>query len=263
MKITTFIIIIFTIISCNDNKNDDWIQDYIKHEKRKVTTITKVYNYDSGSYSLESIDTTFETFNENGQKIRTYFGFFCDYDNNGKLKAEKRPIIRKVSIDNDNEHGIITRKYYYNNKGLLSKMLFSNECSTDEFTYDINARKKTKVRKWYNEYTDTWSVFTDTMFYGNSNNIISEHSYLQEDVLTISTFTYNDDNTVKSKFDTTITDNQSYQYHSGFNSLYSQTDYKYNSNKELVEEIWSMTDYQTPHLKFTYEYIEEPIKKIK
>lgn len=261
MRITASIILLFTIVSCTDRQNDDWTQEYIDQEKTRTTTITRYFDFDSGSYSLESIDTTFETFNAKGQKIRTRFGRFCDYDDMGTLQVEKYPVIKKNSSGGPGEHDIDSTEYYYDTNGLLTKILFGGEYFTDEFSYDSLSRQKSKVRKVYHEKTDSWDKFVDTMFYEQGKYHINYmHTYLREGVLTKSTYTYTSGDMIKSKIDTTITSAPLYQIHPGFNSRYMRTDYKYNGENKLIEEVWSETDYKTPYLKITYEYVETRTK---
>ena len=97
---------------------------------------------------------------------------------------------------------------------------------------------------------------------GNNNNISYSHSYTSENVKTITKYIYNQDNTIQSEIDTTITNDQRYALtpRTIFNSHYSRTDYKYDSSKTLIEKVWSRADYKTPYLKWTYEHIETRIR---
>ena len=257
------VIIVLTIFAGSCQQENDWKKQYINQEKTKVTTVEKTMEYHSGIYHPMSLDTTFETFNEKGQKIRDNQGLFYDYDSNGNLKSVKYSAHKKTELGEKGAYVIVTSNYHYDNKGLLTKIVFSDNVSSDEFSYDELGRQKTKIRKLYDEIEDSWTVYPDTMYYeDSSNNISVTHSYLNPKVLTVYEYNYNDDNTIKSRINKTFATGTENDIDSStiFNYLYCRIDYKYNSSKQLIEETWSRPDYKTPYYKMTYEYLETQIE---
>ena len=94
------------------------------------------------------------------------------------------------------------------------------------------------------------------MFYDSDDNIILNKRYhIDEELLTISKYSYIDKLLI-SQIDTTITTIKGYlptpqTFHHAY---YFRIDYKYNSNKKIIEKITTQPDYKTPAFKVTYDY---------
>ncbi|MGZ4077908.1 MAG: hypothetical protein ACXVED_08430 [Bacteroidia bacterium] len=263
-------------MSCSDKKTGDWRQFYIDQEKSKITTIQKSFEYSSSGYSLTSVDSTYETFNEKHQKLGINNMHFYKYDTDGKVIAEEycmrtcekpgkeiyyydslnRLTKTKVIVSGDNKW--VSAKYFYNDKNLLTKKIIGNDSTptTETYTYDRMAHLTTKTRKEFNTNVNEWLTIVDSMFYGSDNNMILKKRYhIGEDLMTISKYSYKD-TLLMSQVDTTITTIKEYlptpeTFHHAY---YFRVDYKYNSDNKIIEKITTQPDYKTPAYKVTYEY---------
>jgi len=270
------ILLLSTIISCSDKKTGDWRQLYIDQEKSRITTVQKHFEYRSADYSLTSVDSTFETFNEKHQKLGINNRHFYKYDTDGKIIAEEycmrtcespgkeiyyydslnRLIKTTINLSENSEW--VSAKYFYNDKSLLIKKLIGNDTTptTETYTYDKIPRLIAKTKKEFNTNVSKWRTIVDSMFYDSDNNMVLKKRYhIDEDLMTISKYNYKD-TLLMSQIDTTITPKKGYlptaeTFHDAY---YFRVDYKYNSDKKIIEKITTQPDYKTPAFKVTYEY---------
>jgi hypothetical protein len=172
---------LFATISCSDKKTGDWRQLYIDQEKSRITTIQKHFEYRSAGYSLTSIDSTFETFNEKHQKLGINNTLFYKYDTEGKIIAveycmrtcEKpgkeiyyydslnRLTKTKIIVSDDNEW--VSAKYFYDNNNLLIKKVIGNDSipTTETYLYDSLNRLANKTRIEFNTNVNKWLTTED------------------------------------------------------------------------------------------------------
>jgi hypothetical protein len=270
------ILTLLSITACTDIGTSDWRQKYIDQEKRRIIKVTKNYEFDSGDYSLKGIDSIFETYNENGQKLGINNTHFYKYDTSGKLIAEEyctrtceKPGKEIYYYDNLNRlvktivvfskyDKRVSARYYYNDKNLLIKKVIGNDSSatTESYTYNSLSRRTTKTKREYNTNVNKWLTIVDSMFYGDNNRLILKKRYhLGEDLLTISKYNYKDTLLI-SELDTTITHIQGYlpTTETVHHAYFFRTDYKYNLDQKVIEKVTTRPDYKTPIFKVTYEY---------
>lgn len=248
----------------------------MKQEKKRMITYTRQFEYDSGNYKLESIDSSFESFNEKGQLLGKNDLLFYQYDPTGKLISEQyclRPcdyfqkeifaydslnrLIKSVVIVSP-EKQFISNQYFYNKDNLVIKHIRGSDSNATsfEYTYDGISRKITEKKREYNTSTKKWFSSVDSFFYGEGKNILMKKRYHSEkDLLTISKFAYID-TLIISQIDTTITTNTTYLPNSKtiFSAYYNKTEYKYDTNNRTIEKLRYRPDYVTPFFKTTYEY---------
>ena len=264
------------IIGCSENKIENWRQIYIKQEKSRITTIQNHFEYRSSRYSLISSDSTFETFNKNHQKLGTNNTHFYKYNLDGKLIEEeycmrtcekpakeiyyydnlKRLEKTKVVVSENKEY--ISARYFYNNDNLLIKKIIGSNSTptTEKYSYDRLNRMTTVTKEEFNNNVSKWLTTVDSLFYDNENNLILKKKYhIGEDLLTISKYSYQNKLLITEK-DTTITKLKGYlpTPETSYHAYYFRTDYKYNSDRKIIEKITTKPDYKTPAFKVTYEY---------
>ena len=269
-------LIIFSIIGCSENKIEDWRKSYIKQEKSRITTIQKHFEYHSSRYSLISSDSTFETFNDNHQKLGTNNTHFYKYNLDGKIVEEeycmrtcekpgkeiyyydslKRLEKTKVVVSEKTEW--ISARYFYNNKNLLIKKIIGSNSTptTEKYSYDKLNRMTTITKEEFNNNLNKWLTTVDSLFYDNKNNLIlKKKHHIGEDLLTISKYSYQNKLLITQK-DTTITKLKGYlpTPETSYHAYYFRIDYKYNSDGKIIEKTTTKPDYKTPAFKVTYEY---------
>lgn len=269
-------IIVCSIISCTEERIEDWRQFYINQEKSRITTLQKHFDYRSDDYSLTALDSTFETFNENHQKLGVNNTHFFKYNPDGQISEEeycmrscenpgkeiyfydslKRLEKTKVVISENKEW--ISARYFYRNDNLLVKKITGSNShpTTEKYSYDQFNRMTTVTKEEFNNNVNKWLTTVDSLFYDNDNNLLLKKTYhIEEDLLIISKYSYQDKLLV-TQMDSAITNLQSYLPTPGtiHHAYYSKTDYKYNSDKKLIEKITTQPDYKTPAFKVTYEY---------
>lgn len=270
------ILTLYATISCSYKKKADWRQIYLDQEKSRITTIQKHYEFRTVDYSLSFIDSTFETFNENHQKLGINNTHFYKYDSIGKLIAEEycmrtceKPgkviyyydslnrLEKTINIISDDTNWI-SAKYFYDNNNLLIKKVIGNDSTptTETYVYDRANRLTSIVKNEFNTNVNKWLTVVDSMFYGNNDNIIlNKRYYIGKDLMTISKYSYKD-NLLITQIDSTITSIKYYlptpeTFHHAY---YFRVDYKYNSDNKLIEKITTQPDYKTPAFKVTYDY---------
>jgi len=276
MGITASIVLLYSFSGCKEIFQSDWRQEYMKQEKKKIITYTRQFEYDSGNYKLESIDSSFDSFNEKGQLLSKNDLLFYQYDPTGKLICEQycmrscdyfqkevftydslNRLIKSVVIVSP-EKQYISNQYFYNLKNLVIKQIRGSDSNATsfEYTYDSLSRKIKETKREYNSNTKKWLSSVDSFFYGEGKNILIKKRYHSEkDLLTISKFAYIDTLLI-SQIDTTITSNSTYLPNSKaiYSAYYNKTEYKYDLHNRTIEMLRYRPDYFTPVDKTTYEY---------
>ena len=265
-----------TILSCSNSKIEDWRHDYIIQEKNRTLTVTRQFDFSSGSFIQSYVDSTLTTFNDKGQKLGVNDKHFYKYDSKGNVILEEyclrtcdnpgkkihyydslnRLIKTIIKFPNDKEW--VDAQYFYNDKNLLIRKVMGNDSTptTISYTYDNLNRKYTKTRKEFNTNVNEWLTFVDSMFYDTNNNLsIKKRRQIGKDLLTISKYSYKDTLLI-TQIDTTITTIPGYlpTPNTVHHAYFFRTDYKYNSDNKLIEKTTTQPDYKTPSFKVTYEY---------
>lgn len=270
------IVLLYSFSGCTGIFKGDWRQEYMKQEKRRIITYTRQYEYESGNFKLESIDSSFESFNEKGQLLGNNDFVFYQYDSTGKLISIQscgrscdyyqkeiftydslNRLIKSVVIVSP-EKQYISNQYFYNENGLIIKHIRGSDSNATsyEYTYDGLSRKIAETKREYNSNTKKWLSSVDSFFYGEGKNILMQKRYHSEkDLLTISKFAYIDTLLI-SQIDTAMTTNPTYLPNSQtkYHAYYNKTEYKYDTNNRLAEKLRYRPDYVTPIFKTTYEY---------
>lgn len=276
LGIAASFVLLYSLTGCTELFKGDWRQEYMKQEKKRKITYTRQFEYDSGNYKLESIDSSFESFNEKGQLLGKNDLLFYQYDPTGKLISEQycmrsrdnfqkelliydslNRLIKSVVIVSP-EKQFISNQYFYNKDNLVIKHMRGSDSNATsfEYTYDSLSRKIEETKREYNSNTKKWLSSVDSFFYGEGKNILMKKRYHSEkDLLTISKFAYIDTLLI-SQIDTTITSNITYLPNSQaiYSAYYNKTEYKYDSDNRTIEKIRYRPDYVTPAYKTTYEY---------
>jgi hypothetical protein len=270
-------LIIFSTLGCSENKTEDWRQFYIKQEKSRLTTIQKHFEYRSSEYFLTSTDSTFETFNKNHQKLGTNNTHFYKYNLEGKIVEEEfcrrsceKPVkiiyyydslkrLEKTKVIVSQKAEWLSEKYFYNVDNLLIKKIIGSNSTnplTEKYSYDRLNRMTTRIIDEFNNNVNKYLTTVDSLFYDNENNLILKKKYhIGEDLLTISKYSYQNKLLITQK-DTTITKLKGYlpTPETIHHAYYFRVDYKYNSDRKIIEKITTKPDYKTPAFKVTYEY---------
>ena len=275
-KIIITILTLFSILSCSDKKTGDWRQLYIDQEKSRITTIQKHFEFRSSDFSLTSIDSTFETFNDKHQKLGINNTHFYKYATDGNIRMEEYCMrtcekpgkkiyyydslnrLTKTTIIVSSNNEWVSAKYFYDNNNLLIKKVIGNDSTptTETYSYDGINRLLAKTKKEFNTNVNKWLTIVDSMTYSTDNNMALKKRYhIGEDLMTISKYTYKG-NLLMTQVDTTITTIKGYlptpeTFHHAY---YFRIDFKYNSDKEIIEKTTTQPDYKTPAFKVTYDY---------
>lgn len=137
--LTLSIVLLYSFSGCTGIFKGDWRQEYMKQEKKRIITYTRRFEYDSGNFKLESIDSSFKSFNEEGQLLGNNDLVFYQYDSTGKLISIQscgrscdyyqkeiftydslNRLIKSVVIVSP-EKQYISNQYFYNENDLVIK----------------------------------------------------------------------------------------------------------------------------------------------
>ena len=269
-------LLLLALSGCSRERTYGWMQKYLAQEKSRITTTQTSYEFAFDGYSLQYIDSSYETFNEEGQKIGINNLHFFKYDASGKLMAEEYCLrtcenpgkklyyydnlnrLLKTTIVTSQEKERVTARYFYNNKNLLIKKTTGPDSlpTTETYAYDSLLRLTSLIKREYNFNVNQWLTHTDSLFYTSGNRpFLKKRRRLGEDLLTISKYRYHDTLLI-SQTDTTITTLKGYlpTPQTVLHAYFFRTDYTYDLNNRLIEKMTTQPDYKTPSRKVTYKY---------
>lgn len=276
MKTFIYLIVIFVLLSCSNRRapSYEWQQKYFAQEKKRLVTIITGYEFENGKYKLSFIDSTYETFNNKGQKISSNGTQFYKYNAQGKVIEEEycprsceipakiryvydeyNRLLKVINVSKLDSLEYISEVYTYQNNLLVKKTIGADSLATTEtYTYDNRSRLKTRLTTEFNTFSNKWIKYQETMFYNNNDSLIMrKKQFVGSPEIIISKYVYSN-NLLSSKKDTTINWTTPLDKNTIYTANFSQTNFKYNSKGKLIEEIIFRSDYKTPYLKWTYEY---------
>ncbi|MBI3193779.1 MAG: hypothetical protein HYZ34_04820 [Ignavibacteriae bacterium] len=280
-----FFLSLFFFIGCSK----DWRDEYFEHEVYKEVTLKRWYEFDSTEYKFWFADSSFETFNEQSQRISNDHMSFYAYDISGKIikntyclrEQYDNPLVDRYYYDTkgnlikittespfkNNNYDSVRENNTYDSNGLLVTKKFGSkpQSRTEIFTYYDNKNVKTITRRFFNENVNKWDESLVTLFYDDENNCVRKQKIkIGEDLLTISNNYYDSQKRLTKSVDTTLTSRSNtkliIQKNTVHHAYYGKREYKYDTQNRLLEEIIYRPDYKTPYAKIEYEYKKYQIK---
>ena len=276
MKTFIYLIVIFVLLSCSNRRAPvyEWQQKYFAQEKKRSVTIITGYEFENGKYKLSFIDSTYETFNNKGQKISSNGTQFYKYNAQGKVIEEEycprsceipakiryvyddyNRLLKVINVSKLDSLEYVSEAYTYQNNLLVKKTIGTDSLATTEtYTYDNRSRLKTRLTTEFNTFSNKWIKYQETMFYNNNDSLIMRKKQLVgSPEIIISKYVYAN-NLLSTQRDTTLNPTSLLNKHTVYTINLNQKNFKYNSKGKLIEKISLQPDYKTPYLKWTYEY---------